>query len=300
VTSVEDLLRRYSKPSSDAEQQRQDAAEALVRDAVAAAPALAGIRLSVVPKGSYKNNTNVRLDSDVDVAVVSHEVAYWDDSQVPPSERGRIVHHPATNWLKPAELRAALIAASEKVGGKESVHPGRVSIQIDALRSRRTSVDIVPSYDFRRYVLRSDGSVGMHKGMSVFPTAGAQITNWPEQQYTNGVAKNTRTSTRYKQLVRVMKNVENALVASDTITELPSYFIECLVYNVPDSAFGHSTLTEDARETIRSIYDLTKDAPSSHAMVEVNGLKWLFRSGQSWTPSQAKDFASKAWVRLGF
>lgn len=300
MSNVEGLLRRYTKPSSEAEQERQDAAEVLVREAVAAAPALAGLKLSVVPKGSYKNNTNVRLDSDVDVAVVSHEVAYWDDSQLPASDRTRIVHRPATNWLEPAQLRAALVTACERVAGKANVHPGRVSIQIDAVQSRRTSVDVVPSYDFRRYVRRADGSIGMHTGMRVVPTSGSTLTNWPDQQYKNGVAKNTRTGTRYKQLVRVMKNVENDLVAAGRIAELPSYFIECLVYNVPDAAFGHSTLTEDARETILSIYNFTKDDASSHQTLEVNGMKWLFRSGQTWTPALAKDFATKAWNQLGF
>lgn len=82
-TNLEELLRRYTKPSSDSEQERQDAAEHLVRDAVKRSVALAGLgsNLEILPKGSYKNNTNVKLDSDIDIAVVSHEVFYpvWVD-----------------------------------------------------------------------------------------------------------------------------------------------------------------------------------------------------------------------------
>ena len=29
--------------------------------------------------------------------------------------------------------------------------------------------------------------------------------------------------------------------------------------------------------------------------VEVNRLKWLWRSGQTWTPAEASNFAYKAW-----
>jgi len=300
MPDVEDMLRRYTKPSSDAEQARQDAAEKLVREAIASVPALASMKLSVVPKGSYRNNTNVRLDSDVDIAVVSSAVYYWDDSQLPASDKTRVTHTPAQNWVKPSDFRAHLVAACKNVAHASQVHPGRIAIQIDAVQSRRTPVDIVPSYEFRRYVRRDDGSIGAYHGNVVYPTSGGRIENWPQQQYDNGVAKNKRTNTRYKQLVRVMKNLENDLVTAGSITALPSYFVECLVYNVPDEAFGHATLTADAKETLRSIYGLTKDEPSSRNMVEVNGLKWLFRSGQTWTPDQAKDFATKAWNRLGF
>jgi hypothetical protein len=29
--------------------------------------------------------------------------------------------------------------------------------------------------------------------------------------------------------------------------------------------------------------------------VEVNGLKWLWRDGQTWTPEEASNFAYEAW-----
>ena len=63
--------------------------------------------------------------------------------------------------------------------------------------------------------------------------------------------------------------------------------------NVPDIAFGHPTLTEDTRAVVLGIYNATKDEPSSHNIVEVNGLKWLFRSGQTWKPEQAKGSATR-------
>jgi hypothetical protein len=91
-----------------------------------------------------------------------------------------------------------------------------------AVKTRRTSADAVPSYDYRRFVYRTDGSIGYHEGNKVITTSDADIINWPKQQYDNAVAKNKRTGTRYKQLVRILKNVENDLVEANTITELPS------------------------------------------------------------------------------
>jgi len=111
--ALEDLLRRYTKPSSDAEQQRQDAAEKLIRDAVACRTVLSnlGSRLEILPKGSYKNNTNVKLDSDVDVAVVSHEVYYPDYSALSEQDRLRLSNDPPKNWVGPSQLRQEVTLA---------------------------------------------------------------------------------------------------------------------------------------------------------------------------------------------
>lgn len=57
--------------------------------------------------------------------------------------------------------------------------------------------------------------------------------NWPQQQLKNGRSLNTQTNHRYKKYVRALKNAESFLAAAGTIDELPSYFMECLVFNVP-------------------------------------------------------------------
>jgi hypothetical protein len=301
MQNLEDLLRRYTKPSSDSEQQRQDAAEQLVRSAVVRRGALKdlGGQLEILPKGSYKNNTNVRLDSDVDVAVVSHQVFYSEYPRLSAEDQQRVAGGPPTTWLHPAEFRSELTTGLQAEAGSSKVHAGRIAIQVDAIDTRRTSVDAIPSYEFRRYYYRGDGSIGYHEGNVVYPTSGARIINWPEQQYANGVAKNRRTNMRYKQLVRILKNVENDLVAKLGLDELPSYFVECLVYNVPDTAFGHDTLTADTRSVLWAIFDGTQSTDKCNDWVEVNGLKWLFRSGQSWSSSQAHDLSLRAWQYLG-
>lgn len=82
--------------------------------------------------------------------------------------------------------------------------------------------------------------VSTHQGSCVFPSdGGAKIVNWPIQQLdNNGRAFNTRSGGRYKYFVRALKNAENTLVAEGSIDSLPSYFMECLVYNVPASTLA--------------------------------------------------------------
>jgi len=52
----------------------------MIRAAVKDHPGFKGCGLSVYAKGSYANNTNVRTDSDVDIAVQCQDVVYWDEA----------------------------------------------------------------------------------------------------------------------------------------------------------------------------------------------------------------------------
>jgi hypothetical protein len=61
------------------------------------------------------------------------------------------------------------------------------------------------------------------------------------------VAKNNQTGYRYKHLVRILKRLENELVDHGLVGKLPSYLLECLVFNVPPDAFGYPNYTDDLR-----------------------------------------------------
>ena len=79
--ALEDTLDGWTGPSSDTEQDKQDRTERMIREAVAEHRAFDTCQLSIYAKGSYANNTNVRADSDVDVAVECTEVEYWEESK---------------------------------------------------------------------------------------------------------------------------------------------------------------------------------------------------------------------------
>src|SRR5690606_36441063 len=87
MTALEEKLGRYCLPSSDNEQDKQERAERMVRSAVDAwADNQDDIRISYVAKGSYANDTNVRQDSDVDIAVVRTDCYYSDTSGMSSSD----------------------------------------------------------------------------------------------------------------------------------------------------------------------------------------------------------------------
>jgi hypothetical protein len=80
---------------------------------------------------------------------------------------------------------------------------------------------------------------------------------------------------------------------------VPSYLIECVVWNAKNSDFGCTTYKEDLRQTIMDLYTNTKSGDTCNEWGEVNEMKYLFRTSQSWTLPQANAFLVAVWNYLG-
>jgi hypothetical protein len=115
----EALLSQWIKPSSDTEQDQQERAERMVRNAVAASDEIKGSSYRIYTKGSYKNNTNVRRDSDVDVVVELQECVYvgYLSGVSPVSEEPS----PYSGSWSPTLWRSAVQKAMEDYFGKAEV-----------------------------------------------------------------------------------------------------------------------------------------------------------------------------------
>ena len=81
---------------------------------------------------------------------------------------------------------------------------------------------------------------------------------------------------------------------------IPSFLIECLVWNVPNEDFNNDLYTTDVRCVLAHTFNKTLDDDQCKEWGEVNELKYLFRSSQHWTREQAHSFLSAAWDYLGF
>jgi hypothetical protein len=56
-------------------------------------------------------------------------------------------------------------------------------------------VDVVPCFQHRRYYARNV----FREGHQIYPKSGGSVDNYPQQNYDNGVAKNSFTGRRYKE-----------------------------------------------------------------------------------------------------
>jgi hypothetical protein len=304
-SGLEPTLRSWTKKSSDNEEARRDRTEREVRAAFANSSRLAGVPLKIYVKGSYANNTNVRLDYDVDVAVEYRGMYYIDATGAEADVRKAAFAAP--DYGGPyggvqgaSKFKADVEHALSQHFGSSAIERGNLSLRV---RERKTTLpaDIVPCFTYR-YVHGRDWRRQplYHEGTRLYPDQGPYIHNWPQQQYDRGVAKNLATGRRYKRLVRALKRLENKLVVAETIAPLPSFFMECLVYNVPNGKFGHLTYAADMRAVLACIFNSTLDDAQCERWLEASERKWLFGHGQSWTQRQAHQLADAAWDYLGF
>ena len=116
----------------------------------------------------------------------------------------------------------------------------------------------------------------------------------------NGRQLNTDTNRRYKNYVRALKNAENFLAAAGTIEEMPSYFMECLVFNVSKSTLMSGDLDDGFRATLVELWNLLKAEDAKKTMVEPNRLKWLFTSDKKWSLQDGKDLIQATWTHFGY
>ena len=298
----ESWFRSAAEPPSDNEDRKRDRTEEQIRAALRDCEALQGRRYRVFVKGSYANNTNVRLDYDVDIAVEYRGLLLpdmmFDLSGRPKSDVGVVDSaDPCTRADFKRDIRKAL----EDAFGSSAVSEGSIAFRV---REGKTTLpaDVVPCWEYRRYDrITPDGTPVFQEGSCVYPKNGSRKVNYPQQQKDEGTAKNIRTGYRYKRLVRVMKKLHSRLVDADAISEpLPSYLIECLVYNVSDDGFNKSTYRADARAVLAQIFNATLSDRNWNDWIEVNELKYLFRGNHPWTREQVHAFASAAWDEVGF
>ena len=291
--TLEEKLAGWTGPSSSTEQDKQERTERMIREAVAAHRAFDGVSLSVYAKGSYANNTNVKSDSDVDVAVECGDVVYW-------GEHASGAHPASTPYAgvwTPTKLRAELVAAMQAKFSDSVDTSGSTAIRVDS-SSARVEADVVPCFEYHYYF--EDGTY--REGARVFKKDGSSTENYSKLQLQHGTAKNNRTNTYYKKTVRILKRAENVMVETGVHREVPSFFIECLVFNCPDAVFAESTWTETVKEALRHIWNgLQGDvepATQSERWLEVNEAKYLFSHKQKWTRADGRDFANAAWNYL--
>lgn len=305
---LEAQLRYWAKPPGDAEQQRMDNAESMIRDAIGKDPKLGGQNVSVFAQGSYKNLTYIPGESDVDVCVVYRDAWYSDWDQVDPAAktdpviRARLMAEAniVEVQYRHAEFRDDVgVALVRKFGPDPAVKRGDKVFDIRR-NSYHVDADVLAAMEHRRY-RRIGGVLVPTKGVQFWSDEGVETINFPEEQYDNGVTKNKATGGRFKDMVRIVKNVQVEMDAAGVAAakDIPSFLSECLVYNAPDSAFGSDTYTQDVKDVLFFLWSNSKadDAPCSE-WVEESGLKWLLKGRHDWTRAQVHAFLKAAWNHL--
>jgi hypothetical protein len=289
----ESTSRSWGQAPSQTERDKCENAERAIREAITASSALAARSISVFAQGSYASRTNVRQDSDVDICVRCRDVFYYD---LPAGVLRESYGITPANY-EYAQFKNEVGAALTDYFGYSAVTRGNKAFDVHA-NSYRVDADVVPTFEYRRYTSAS----AYQEGTKFLPDNGGQVINWPSQNYDNGVGKNQRTGERFKAMVRIMKRLRNEMNEAAILAAkpIPSFLNECLVWNVPDEGFGHQTYKADVRHVIAYLWNNTRTVDTCEEWGEINELKYLFRSGQSWTREQTNAFLQAAWDYIGF
>ena len=289
----EDKFRRWASPPGKTEEERCSNTETAIRNAIKASTKLDHRDIRIFTQGSYRNNTNVKTDSDVDIGILCYDTFFHDFPERYTRESFGITpatYHYAQFKNEVGEVLVSYFGASAVSRGNKAFDVHETSYHVEA--------DVAPFFEHRRY--STDGTY--LSGVELHPDNGGRVINWPEQHYQNGVEKNKATNRAYKSIVRILKSLCNEMSEQNVqqAKEVFGFLIECLVWNVPNSSFSHSEWTADVRASLAHVFNNTKEEEKCNEWGEVSELKYLFRGGQKWTRQQAFSFIDKAWNYIGF
>jgi len=287
-------FREWAKPPGKTEEDRCDNATSAIRNAIKASDKLRARSLSIFAQGSYRNNTNVRKDSDVDIGILCTDTFFY--TPLPEGwTQERLGFSGATYYYDQYknEIEEVLV----NYFGRSAVKRGNKAFDIHET-SYHVEADVAAFFEHRRY--QADGSY--IEGVELrTDKKNRRVINWPEQHYENGVSKNKSTGTRFKSIVRVLKALSNEMTEQGVgAADVLGFLIECLVWNVPNSDFQNSTHRADVRAALAFLFNNTRSHEDCKEWGEVSALIYLFHSGQKWTWQQAHAFTSAAWDHIRF
>lgn len=301
---TEDELRGFAKPLSGSETERCKHAISMVRDALKDQGFISGEiqrisnqdaafvvylkkgfseSVTVFVQGSFANNTNVKAFSDVDIAVINEAVFRTKYRSGATDANYGFVSSDITAQQFKNEVQNALEA---KFGG--DVVRGDKSIKVNG-NSYRVDVDVVPALRFRDYSSDwSNNESNYVGGVVIVPDSGGSIVNYPEQHIELGRKKNTATNHYYKKIVRIAKKMR--LLMKDkgyaSATKVSSFFVESLIWNVPNSYFTkYSSLKYIFEDIVKWLKQNEVQLPQ---FKEANGVKAL--CSEQTTLDDAADF----------
>lgn len=247
-------------------------------------------------QGSYANITHTYGSSDVDVIVkltsswgydlehldTTDEERFWDDFN-------------AADYTYRDLYKDAYTALKIKFAA-HNITQGNKSLKVsnDDVSSLPVDIDVVPCSEYRVYhSYPKDGEPTFSTGMYFHSqNRDMEIINFPHYHRENGEKKNKRAGGKYKETIRIFKNARDYADNNQTLLfasgDTPSYYIECLLYNVPDGLF---TTTRRNDRFIGILEYLENQMTNSDGFQQQSEMAKLFGSDETqWSKRDARQF----------
>ena len=249
-------------------------AHVAIRDALAAYPWPTGITYKVFLQGSYQNGTNLSQDSDVDVVIqLASRLRPSVAALGPDALRANASHRSALERWQTFRQHA-LHAMRARFGG--TVMSGRKTLKVPRGRIP-AAADVVVT-------LKHEDGLAFY-----LPDARRWVVSYPQRHHQRGLSKERATGDRFKRYVRIFKAARNQLISRGALDPgvAPSYFIECLLYNVPDRLFRG-----ELSATYIGILQWLETAPMRNFETQSGRTKLFGPRDEQWSPERARRFVS--------
>lgn len=232
-------------------------------------------KVKLFVQGSYANNTNVRTESDVDVAVVL-------ESTFTTRYREGITDTVYNFSSSDVNVRTFKDDVEEALRAKfgDDVERKNKSIKIHG-NTYRVDADGVPAMRHRDYRDDYDYDSENYVGSILIRSDdGEKIINYPEQHIKNGRQKNNDTNTYYKKMVRIIKKMRYIMQEKNysSASNVSSFGLESLLWNIEDKRFcntSYGLIFKDILDYLYENIEILKEYK------EANGIKPLCEDDKS-------------------
>ena len=147
---TEEILKSWTSPLSQTEEQRVENTVLMIKDAVTSYDKLSDCTMEIFAQGSYANNTNVRQNSDVDICVMLTSTFFLQlvDGKTD------IDYGYTAGSITYSDYKSYIVEALKKKFGNNVVAVGNKSIDIKS-NSYHVNADVVPTFQYRDFKIIS-------------------------------------------------------------------------------------------------------------------------------------------------
>lgn len=215
--------------------------EAVRRALLGRCAALSG-RIDVYAHGSHVNRTNTHPLDPLDIVVLHKHAVAWDGSALTPLERAACARTLESDMLSLDEFSVEVEHALRSAFGfdRGRVDTRNLVIAVTPVAGG-VAAHVVVASPYRRYRrFRSLLDQEFVAGIAMRGRRdGLQRINFPQHDWWQSEEKDRRTGGEFRRAVRMFKRARAALVARGSIEreDAPSYALESLLSNLPDSCF---------------------------------------------------------------
>lgn len=290
-----DKLQRYWEAPSQTEMSKikwtKDQIEAFLRrhlkiDEIKKNHWLSSFDYDVYLQGSYANSTNVSFSSDVDIVIEFTSAYYYNSDLLNPVEKD-IFNKSLTSGSDYDMVKFKNDIYNLFNNSRWGPEYKAKCIMIP-WNSNRCDADIVPSFRFKKLVSPTSSIDGIKfKNTST----GETIINYPKNHKLFMTEKNKNTGQKFKKIIRTFKNIRNDMVNEGLLSSNMwcGYFIENMIYNVPNSVFEKYASYQYIFEEVLDYCQDIDNFKSKKCANKMNNLFW----GNMWEESEMQFFVNR-------